>query len=79
MATPTDLVPIIESIAAGPAAASSDAGSMTAQSPTVVIQVEQYTNAKAARGNKRRGLMHNKIIPAGPFSDRQGTNPRSDC
>jgi len=72
MATP-DLTPGIQESAANPAGVAVDGLSVTAQPISAQIQADRYLNAKNARGQKRRGLMFQKLIPAAAIADGQGT------
>lgn len=59
--------------ALSPASASAD-GVRADQHPLPgQIAADRYSAAKNARTNKRRGLMFNKLIPAGGMADDQGT------
>jgi hypothetical protein len=68
-----DLSSQIDAVAAGPASVSGDAGSVTAQPLGALQAADRYQAARAARANKRRGVMFNKLIPAGALCDNQAT------
>ena len=68
-----DLASVIGIDASGPLSVSSDAGSVTQQPMVALIQADRYLAAKAARLQKRRGLLFSKMIPAAAFPDSQTT------
>lgn len=61
-----------------PAEASTDAGSVRQFPIGDQIAADRYAAAVPAVKNKNRGLRFSKLIPSGPFSDQQGTNPSSN-
>ena len=62
-----ELASKIDTVAQGPASVRTDAGEVTAQSISDMIEADRYLasrNATAA-GNTHRGLRFNKVIPPG--------------
>ena len=57
----------------GPQSAAADGQQAAAHSLPDQIARDRYLNAKAARSNRRRGVMFSKITPAGCAADRQAT------
>lgn len=60
-----DLTDTIEAIVAGPAEVSSDAGTVKAQDPLKVIEVDRYLAGKTAVATPYRGLRFTKLQPPG--------------
>jgi hypothetical protein len=58
-----------------PQTASGDAGSMSQHPIAGQIAGDRYANARAGAKTVNRGLRFSKLIPAGPVSDQQSTNP----
>lgn len=59
--------------ATDPLSVTSDGLTVNAHPLPDQIQRDRYGKAATAKTNKYRGLMFNKIIPAGPMSDSQAT------
>jgi hypothetical protein len=69
----TDLSSTIGGLAGNPQQTATDGQQVSERPLTDVIAADRYLAQKAARSQKRRGLMFNKIIPAGCPADQQGT------
>lgn len=72
MADPADLSQTIADEAAAPLSSSSDGQASTGRPIADLIAADRYLAAKAAAGQRRRGLSFSKLIPPGTLPDNGG-------
>lgn len=68
-----DLSDQITDLASNPASTAGDGQSLTEQPLPALIQADQYLAAKAAAGNRSRGLRYGRFVLGGQVQGTTGT------